>query len=396
MEEQQRRYVTWKGSNYFLCYGHIMFGSHPFCFLVTFSLVITTFIVYSVWSSSNFHFGFRIFACVLLIIIIRHLWGAATRDPGIIPRDTSTPHIHRIPQKLDADGKLYKYCDTCNIYRPPRCKHCRFCDNCVEEFDHHCPWVGNCIGRRNYRNFIIFLFTLMLLCYYILFCSISDIILQILKEKHDKWWQKIGYAIYHQPASFTLIFWMFPVCYFTTNLAKFHLNLLIVGETTNENIRDVYYNHENPYNKGFIGNCIRLCCQRPPKSKLKLHERCSIKTPTPSVAPSNDLKDASLGIDDNIQQTDTPMIQSGTSISHAHSKIFSKLDSSNTGMPNSGSLIMAPSQKVPLTVESLKCQQGELDIFSVSDSVIQGQSIPQQVELASVESKTNFFDSEKT
>jgi len=54
---------------------------------------------------------------------------------------------------------MLSFCATCLTVRPPRAFHCNDCGVCIEVHDHHCPWVGTCIGRRNLKYFVGFIFS---------------------------------------------------------------------------------------------------------------------------------------------------------------------------------------------------------------------------------------------
>lgn len=124
------------------------------------------------------HFYFILFLQILVLLLL-----TSGRDPGIIPRNahppepegfdgnvevgaSQTPQL-RLPRikEVEVNGITIKikYCDTCMLYRPARCSHCSICNNCVERFDHHCPWVGQCIGRVSHILWLGFLL-LLLLC----------------------------------------------------------------------------------------------------------------------------------------------------------------------------------------------------------------------------------------
>ena len=52
----------------------------------------------------------------------------------------------------------HTYCNKCLkwYYKHKGTVHCNLCGICIEEYDHHCPYVGKCIGKGNIAYFKVF------------------------------------------------------------------------------------------------------------------------------------------------------------------------------------------------------------------------------------------------
>ena len=85
---------------------------------------------------------------------VSFIWASA-RDPGYLEREMNF---------LDLLSTVHpcEMCPDCSVLRTPRSRHCAICNRCVERFDHHCPWLNNCVGIHNSNAFLTFLCSLAL------------------------------------------------------------------------------------------------------------------------------------------------------------------------------------------------------------------------------------------
>ncbi|KAK7399264.1 hypothetical protein VNO78_10444 [Psophocarpus tetragonolobus] len=285
-----RTYRVWQGSNVFLFGGRLIFGPDVKSIFISIFLIISPVAVFCALVARKLldhfphHSGWSIMGLLiaLTLFVLITLLVTSGRDPGIVPRNAQPPKpgehqwtensnnrqlsLSRFPRTKDAIvngiSVKIKYCDTCMLYRPLRASHCSVCDNCVERFDHHCPWVGQCIGLRNYRFYYMFVFSATLLCLYVhVFCWIY--IVKIKNSEEISIWKAMSKTI----ASIVLIIYTFGCVWFVGGLTVFHTYLISTNQSTYENFKYRYDPQTNPYNRGIVKNFKEVFCTTIPPSK---------------------------------------------------------------------------------------------------------------------------------
>ncbi|KAI8369892.1 DHHC palmitoyltransferase-domain-containing protein [Choanephora cucurbitarum] len=236
-EQSYRNYQIFPGQTRFLLHGRLVTSGDYRAFLAGLFLLIAPSVLFAVFTCpylwNNIHPAIPIVYAYLFVLTLVSMLKTSWTDPGIIPRnldplieqeiqDNASFESTAPPKEIWIKNTPYSltYCETCKIYRPPRASHCRQCDNCVEFEDHHCAWLNNCIGKRNYRTFILL-------------------------------WLVGGLTLYH-------------------------CSLVLRGVTTHEQIRADIIKAKypelgaNPYNKhNPFRNMIQVLCQPQPKSYLR-------------------------------------------------------------------------------------------------------------------------------
>ena len=261
-----RTYEAWRGKNVFCCRGKCMVGADRNFFIFTNFFLIGPAVVFLVLVCNDTRYSYVLYGITSLLtaLSLYFLWAAALSDPGIIPAQPSYIRAEP-PEGADISNYGYKYCETCNIYRPPRSKHCASCDNCVEVFDHHCPWVGNCIGRRNYRFFVGFVTSVTLLTALVLGVSLSILISKTVNAGSISF---LLTAARDYPAPTFLAAFTFLMLWSLGSLCTYHVYLISISQTTNEVVRGTFRDRVNEYNHGCSRNFQEILCGSVPTSRL--------------------------------------------------------------------------------------------------------------------------------
>ena len=157
--------ITKLGNSYGFCPdvngdSNILIGPHWPFFIITFTSI--SFFLYL------FNKYYIITADILVLIYIERLFYIMWAITYIIT-SLKNPGYPKTNLESIRGSKQMSYCDKCELWYRPKSKtyHCKKCDVCIEGHRFHCVITGHCIGRKNKKEFYIFVMLSILIIFYL-------------------------------------------------------------------------------------------------------------------------------------------------------------------------------------------------------------------------------------
>ena len=157
-------------------------------FILIYFFTYTFFAIIPNFNSSS-HLGLII--CHILLYLSHFVTHAVAKlldpaDPNLRALNSKAP-IPEFDRNKHAHVIENGRCHLCNIsISSQRTKHCSVCNKCVDVFDHHCKWLNQCIGERNYSWFVYSVATAIIMSLSFIVMSLTVIGLYYGKS-HSSW-----------------------------------------------------------------------------------------------------------------------------------------------------------------------------------------------------------------
>lgn len=242
----------------------------------------------------------------VLIAATLCLYAAASfRDPGYA--DTAAMTSARLaaslaaslakPQEMQKALLEPPYCVHCHAELRARTKHCHDCCRCVRRMDHHCWWLGKCVGERTHCSFVSYLMAESLLL--VSTCVFASAAAHAVATGRGADGRPAREPAGVPAPAAMLCAVLCAVLAALTSMASlvllvFQCALVLRGETTWEKLKRAHLNsvaelppNQRPYDRGPIRNVAIFCgCARDPGVAHWAEGKWSTAKPSTATAPS--------------------------------------------------------------------------------------------------------------
>lgn len=106
------------------------------------------------WIFPIAHYVLLYLSLLFLAIALPSFTFCVALEPGYLQKKYDFKLL--VAELLEKDRDLLNLCSYCQLIKSPTSFHCQQCNRCVDLFDHHCPFLNNCLGLRNYKYFLTF------------------------------------------------------------------------------------------------------------------------------------------------------------------------------------------------------------------------------------------------